>query len=94
MVAGRRIEQTVAAYRLGYRTGNSPLTGFLSMTFGQNFKDVLSGYRVFSRYFVKSFPVLSGGFEIETELSVRALRLALRRARLMSSPASDARCVQ
>ncbi|SNT63343.1 Glycosyltransferase involved in cell wall bisynthesis [Tardiphaga sp. OK246] len=77
MVVGRRIEQQVAAYRLGHRTGNSLLTGFLSMTFGQNFKDVLSGYRVFSRRFVKSFPVLSDGFEIETELSVHALQLAL-----------------
>ncbi|MGM4921461.1 glycosyltransferase family 2 protein [Tardiphaga sp. 804_B3_N1_9] len=77
MVVGRRIEQQVAAYRLGHRAGNSLLTGFLSMTFGQNFKDVLSGYRVFSRRFVKSFPVLSDGFEIETELSVHALQLAL-----------------
>ncbi|MGM4997196.1 glycosyltransferase family 2 protein [Tardiphaga sp. 538_B7_N1_4] len=77
MVVGRRIEQQVAAYRLGHRAGNSLLTGFLSLTFGQNFKDVLSGYRVFSRRFVKSFPVLSDGFEIETELSVHALQLAL-----------------
>jgi glycosyltransferase involved in cell wall biosynthesis len=77
MVVGRRIEQQVTAYRLGHRTGNSLLTGFLSLTFGQNFKDVLSGYRVFSRRFVKSFPVLSDGFEIETELSVHALQLAL-----------------
>ncbi|WP_120290514.1 glycosyltransferase family 2 protein [Tardiphaga sp. 71_E8_N1_1] len=77
MVVGRRIEQQVTAYRLGHRSGNSLLTGFLSMTFGQNFKDVLSGYRVFSRRFVKSLPVLSDGFEIETELSVHALQLAL-----------------
>jgi hypothetical protein len=53
------------------------LTSFLSSVFGQVFKDVLSGYRVFSRRFVKSFPVLSDGFEIETELSVHALELAL-----------------
>ena len=53
------------------------LTGFLSSVFGQAFKDILSGYRVFSRRFVKSFPVLSDGFEIETELSVHALELAL-----------------
>jgi len=77
MVVGRRIEQQVSAYRLGHRTGNSLLTGFLSITFGQNFKDVLSGYRVFSRRFVKSLPVLSDGFEIETELSIHALQLAL-----------------
>lgn len=77
MVVGRRIEQHDAAYRLGHRTGNSLLTGFLSMTFGQEFKDVLSGYRAFSRRFVKSFPVLSDGFEIETELSIHALQLTL-----------------
>ena len=53
------------------------LTSFLSSVFGQAFKDILSGYRVFSRRFVKSFPVLSDGFEIETELSVHALELAL-----------------
>ena len=53
------------------------LTGFLSSVFGEAFKDILSGYRVFSRRFVKSFPVLSDGFEIETELSVHALELAL-----------------
>ena len=53
------------------------LTSFLSAVFGQAFKDILSGYRVFSRRFVKSFPVLSDGFEIETELSVHALELAL-----------------
>src|SRR6266851_144056 len=59
------------------RTGNWMLTSFLSSVFGQAFKDILSGYRVFSRRFVKSFPVLSDGFEIETELSVHALELAL-----------------
>ncbi|MGM5025768.1 glycosyltransferase family 2 protein [Tardiphaga sp. 862_B3_N4_1] len=85
MVVGRRIEQQVTAYRLGHRTGNSLLTGFLSLTFGQNFKDVLSGYRVFSRRFVKSFPVLSDGFEIETELSVHALQLALPVAEIETS---------
>jgi hypothetical protein len=53
------------------------LTSFLAQVFGQAFKDILSGYRVFSRRFVKSFPVLSDGFEIETELSVHALELAL-----------------
>src|SRR5580698_475912 len=62
---------------VGHRTGNRMLTGFLSAVFGQAFKDILSGYRVFSRRFVKSFPVLSDGFEIETELSVHALELAL-----------------
>src|SRR3954447_12685663 len=77
MVVGFRVDQSVAAYRPGHRTGNWMLTSFLSAVFGQAFKDVLSGYRVFSRRFVKSFPVLSDGFEIETELTVHALELAL-----------------
>jgi glycosyltransferase involved in cell wall biosynthesis len=77
MVVGLRIDQAEAAYRPGHRVGNRMLTGFLSAVFGQAFKDILSGYRVFSRRFVKSFPVLSDGFEIETELSVHALELAL-----------------
>jgi len=77
MVVGFRVDQAEAAYRPGHRTGNRMLTGFLSAVFGQAFKDILSGYRVFSRRFVKSFPVLSDGFEIETELSVHALELAL-----------------
>jgi hypothetical protein len=77
MVVGFRVDQAEAAYRPGHRTGNRMLTGFLSAVFGQAFRDILSGYRVFSRRFVKSFPVLSDGFEIETELSVHALELAL-----------------
>src|SRR5947209_2636122 len=77
MVVGLRVDQAAAAYRRGHRTGNRMLTSFLSSVFGEAFKDILSGYRVFSRRFVKSFPVLSDGFEIETELSVHALELAL-----------------
>ncbi|UWU85913.1 glycosyltransferase [Bradyrhizobium yuanmingense] len=77
MVVGLRVDRVQAAYRLGHRTGNRMLTGFLSDTFGHAFKDLLSGYRVFSRRFVKSFPVLSDGFEIETELAVYALELSL-----------------
>jgi glycosyltransferase involved in cell wall biosynthesis len=77
MVVGLRVDQAQAAYRPGHRAGNWMLTSFLSVIFGQAFKDILSGYRVFSRRFVKSFPVLSDGFEIETELSVHALELAL-----------------
>jgi glycosyltransferase involved in cell wall biosynthesis len=77
MVVGFRVDQAEAAYRTGHRTGNFMLTSFLAAVFGQAFKDILSGYRVFSRRFVKSFPVLSDGFEIETELSVHALELAL-----------------
>jgi glycosyltransferase involved in cell wall biosynthesis len=77
MVVGLRVDQEQAAYRRGHRTGNWMLTSFLSSVFGQAFKDILSGYRVFSRRFVKSFPVLSDGFEIETELTVHALELAM-----------------
>src|SRR3978361_452455 len=77
MVVGFRVDQTEAAYRPGHRAGNWMLTSFLTSVFGHAFKDILSGYRVFSRRFVKSFPVLSDGFEIETELSVHALELAL-----------------
>lgn len=77
MVVGLRVDQSKGAYRPGHRTGNWLLTSFLATVFGQAFKDILSGYRVFSRRFVKSFPVLSDGFEIETELSVHALELAL-----------------
>jgi glycosyltransferase involved in cell wall biosynthesis len=82
MVVGRRVDQGKAAYRMGHRTGNRLLTEFLASVFGEEFKDILSGYRVFSRRFVKSFPVLSDGFEIETELAVYALELALPVAEL------------
>jgi glycosyltransferase involved in cell wall biosynthesis len=77
MVVGLRVDQEQAAYRRGHRTGNWLLTSFLSSVFGQAFTDILSGYRVFSRRFVKSFPVLSDGFEIETEITVHALELAM-----------------
>jgi glycosyltransferase involved in cell wall biosynthesis len=77
MVVATRVDAEVKAYRPGHRTGNWLLTGFVAHVFGRAFTDILSGYRVFSRRFVKSFPVLSGGFEIETELTVHALELEL-----------------
>jgi len=77
MVVGARRDQEQAAYRFGHRFGNRVLTGFVAQVFGATFEDLLSGYRVFSRRFVKSFPGLSGGFEIETELTVHALNLEL-----------------
>jgi glycosyltransferase involved in cell wall biosynthesis len=77
MVVGARVDQEHAAYRPGHRAGNLLLTTFVTMVFGRAFTDVLSGYRVFSRRFIKSFPALSGGFEIETELTVHALELGL-----------------
>lgn len=77
MVVAARVDREDAAYRPGHRTGNWLLTSFVATVFGKTFTDILSGYRVFSRRFVKSFPVLSGGFEIETELTVHSLELDL-----------------
>ena len=77
MVVGARQSEVEAAYRRGHRFGNAMLTGMLARLFGRSFSDILSGYRVFSRRFVKSFPVLSSGFEIETEISVHSLELRM-----------------
>lgn len=77
MVVGSRVTQVQEAYRAGHQFGNAVLTGMLTRLFGRSFTDILSGYRVFSRRFVKSFPVLTGGFEIETEISVHALELKM-----------------
>ena len=77
MVVGARASEVDAAYRRGHRLGNRVLTGILARLFGRTFSDILSGYRVFSRRFVKSFPILSAGFEIETEISVHALELRM-----------------
>lgn len=77
MVVGARASEVEAAYRRGHRFGNRILTGLLARLFGRTFSDILSGYRVFSRRFVKSFPNLSTGFEIETEISIHALELRM-----------------
>jgi glycosyltransferase involved in cell wall biosynthesis len=77
MVVGTRQHVAVEAYRGGHVLGNKLFTGLLSGLFGRSFTDIFSGYRVFSRRFVKSFPVLSAGFEIETEISVHALELRM-----------------
>jgi glycosyltransferase involved in cell wall biosynthesis len=82
MVVAKRMDQEQAAYRVGHRAGNRLLSGFVANVFGRSVSDMLSGYRVFSRRFVKSFPVLSGGFEIETELTVHALELGLPAAEM------------
>src|SRR3546814_8846780 len=82
MVVGARASEIDAAYLRGHRLGNVMLTGILARMFGRSFSDILSGYRVFSRRFVKSFPVLSEGFEIETEISVPALSLKMPFAEL------------
>lgn len=77
MVNGARVTQIEAAYRPGHRFGNVLLTSLVTMVFGRRTNDMLSGYRVFSRRFVKSFPALAGGFETETELTVHALELRM-----------------
>lgn len=77
MVSAARVETTASAYRAGHRTGNRLLTATVARLFGRSFGDMLTGYRVLSRRFVKSFPALSRGFEIETELTVHALQLRL-----------------
>ncbi|MBA3878168.1 MAG: glycosyl transferase [Sphingobium sp.] len=77
MVVGTRVHEAAEAYRPGHVLGNRLMTGFLARLFGRSFTDIFSGYRVFSRRFVKSFPVLSAGFEIETEISVHALELKM-----------------
>ena len=77
MVVGTRKHQEKEAYRGGHVLGNKLFTGILAGLFGRSFSDIFSGYRVFSRRFVKSFPVLSSGFEIETEISVHALELRM-----------------
>jgi glycosyltransferase involved in cell wall biosynthesis len=77
MVVGTRRHEAKDAYRGGHVLGNKLFTAILSGLFGRSFSDIFSGYRVFSRRFVKSFPVLSEGFEIETEMSVHALELRM-----------------
>ena len=77
MVVGTRRHDGKDAYRGGHVLGNKAFTGLLAGLFGRSFSDIFSGYRVFSRRFVKSFPVLSSGFEIETEISVHALELRM-----------------
>jgi glycosyltransferase involved in cell wall biosynthesis len=77
MLVGTRVDREVAAFRRGHRSGNAIFTWFVASMFGSSFTDILSGYRVFSRRFVKSFPALSTGFEIETELTIHALELGM-----------------
>ncbi|HEV7609032.1 MAG TPA: glycosyltransferase [Steroidobacteraceae bacterium] len=77
MVTGVRIANSSSAYRLGHQFGNRALTGVVANIFGNRCGDMLSGYRAFSRRFVKSFPALAVGFEIETELTVHALELRM-----------------
>ncbi|AMM24626.1 glycosyltransferase family 2 protein [Variovorax sp. PAMC 28711] len=79
MMVGSRVDDGVDAqtYRAGHRLGNRMLTGAVAALFGGRLTDMLSGYRIFSRRYAKSFPAVSAGFEIETELTVHALELRM-----------------
>jgi Glycosyl transferase family 2 len=77
MVTGARVTRMRGVYRQGHEFGNRILTGIVGAIFGNRVSDMLSGYRVFSRRFVKSFPALAAGFETETEFTVHALELRL-----------------
>jgi len=77
LVNGKRIHEDTGAYRAGHQFGNTLLTSLVATIFGKRFEDMLSGYKVFSCRFAKSFPSLSSGFEIETELTVHALELRM-----------------
>lgn len=88
MVNGARVTDIEKAYRPGHRFGNWLLTSMVAWVFGNRFRDMLSGYRVMSRRYVKSFPALSAGFETETELTVHALELRMPTAE-MATPYKD-----
>ncbi len=77
LVNGVRVSAGADSYRFGHKFGNRVLTGMVNLIFGNRVQDMLSGYKLLSRRFVKSFPALSGGFDIETELTVHALELSL-----------------
>ena len=85
MVVGARKSEIEEAYRRGHRLGNRLFTGILASLFGRTFTDIFSGYRIFSRRFVKSFPALARGFETETEISVHALELAMPVAEIVTA---------
>jgi glycosyltransferase involved in cell wall biosynthesis len=88
MVNGARVTKIEKAYRPGHRFGNWLLTSMVALIFGNRFHDMLSGYRVMSRRYVKSFPALAAGFETETELTVHALELRMPTAE-MATPYKD-----
>ena len=77
MVVGSRSAISSSAYRPAHKFGNWLLSTLVQRIFGKGFDDMLSGYRVFSRRFVKSFPVMAQGFEVETELTIHALELEM-----------------
>lgn len=75
LVNGKRIESDIDNYRQGHRFGNWMLTGLVASIFSAQFSDMLSGYKAFSKKFIKSFPSLSKGFEIETQITIHALEM-------------------
>src|SRR3546814_17923478 len=77
MVVGTRVAEPGRAFPPGHRFGNRMFNGLVGRFFGRDFRDIFSGYRVFSHRFVKSFPAVAGGFDIETEMTVHALELRL-----------------
>lgn len=85
IVNAARSTELANAYRPGHKFGNYALTRLVSMAFGGNFKDMLSGYKILSRRFVKSFPAMSSGFETETELAVHALELRMPSAEVTTN---------
>lgn len=85
MINVARVTSIQAAYRPGHRFGNALLTGIVGRIFGRRVEDMLSGYRVFSRRFVKSFPALASGFEIETEMTVHGLELRMPMAEVQAA---------
>jgi glycosyltransferase involved in cell wall biosynthesis len=86
MVVGARVSHDVkSTYRTGHVFGNHILTSFVGFLFGRSFTDILTGYRVFSRRFVKSFPALATGFETETELTIHALELRMPTAEISTA---------
>lgn len=78
MLVGCRKDSCAEVYRTGHRLGNMMFTKTVAFLFGQTFSDILSGYRIFTRRFVKSFPSISKRFEIETELTVHSLQMRIR----------------
>lgn len=85
IVNAARSTEIANAYRPGHKFGNYALTRLVSLAFGGNFKDMLSGYKILSRRFVKSFPAMSSGFETETELAVHALELRMPSAEITTN---------
>lgn len=84
MVNGARVTPQAAAYRTGHRFGNAFFTQLVGLLFGAHIEDMLSGFKVFSKRFVKSFPALSAGFEIETEILVHALEMGIAMAEVQT----------